>query len=372
MIYDVIIIGGGLSGLALSISLGKKGYQVAVIEKGEYPRHKVCGEYISKESYRYLQEICPTLEKMSLPNIDTFRLTAGKKAVLEMSLTLGGFGISRFILENEMMQEATTLGVIFYLKNKASEVSFQAETDTYFVKTHTETLAGKIVCGAFGRKSNMDYLYPKKYTIPTNYIGVKYHIQTQHPDNLIAIHSFEGGYCGISNIENGKSCLCYLVNSEKLKACNNDIKEMERRFLYENTALKNVFENSTFLFLQPLTISNVHFEIKEAIHQGVFCVGDAAGCIAPITGNGMSMALRSACYLADLLDDFFRQKIDRKGLEIAYTTVWKEHFSLRIRLSRFFQKMSESPFLTKMMMVFLYFFPALKGRLIKMTHGLPF
>lgn len=372
MKYNVIIIGGGLSGLALSISLQRKGYAVAVIEKGEYPRHKVCGEYISMESYRYLQEICPTLSKHHIPKIHTFRLTAGENTVLETPLTLGGFGISRHLLEYELMQEAIKCGVVFYLKNKALTVDFQAEIGTYFVKTNTETLAANIVCGAFGRKSNMDYLYPKKYTIPTNYLGVKYHIQTQHADNLIAIHSFEGGYCGISNIEDGRTCLCYIVNAEKLKACNNDIKVMEERFLYQNAALKQIFQNSTFLFQQPLTISNVHFEIKEPINQGVFCVGDAAGCIAPITGNGMSMALRSAFYLANLLDDFFQQKIDRNTLASAYSAAWKEHFSLRIRLSRFFQKLSESPNLTKMTIRLLHFFPVLQSRLIRLTHGLPF
>jgi flavin-dependent dehydrogenase len=59
MIYDVAIIGGGIAGLSLSIDMKKRGYKVIVIEKGTYPRHKVCGEYISMESHNYLQNICP-------------------------------------------------------------------------------------------------------------------------------------------------------------------------------------------------------------------------------------------------------------------------------------------------------------------------
>jgi 2-polyprenyl-6-methoxyphenol hydroxylase-like FAD-dependent oxidoreductase len=55
--YDVIIAGGGLAGLALSIQLGKAGYRVALFEKERYPYHKVCGEYISLESWNFLQEL---------------------------------------------------------------------------------------------------------------------------------------------------------------------------------------------------------------------------------------------------------------------------------------------------------------------------
>ena len=55
--YDVIIAGGGLAGLALSIQLGKAGHRVALFEKERYPYHKVCGEYISLESWNFLQEL---------------------------------------------------------------------------------------------------------------------------------------------------------------------------------------------------------------------------------------------------------------------------------------------------------------------------
>ena len=67
--YDVTITGGGLAGLALSIQLGKAGYRVAVFEKETYPFHKVCGEYISLESWNFLEDLGLPLSDWNLPII---------------------------------------------------------------------------------------------------------------------------------------------------------------------------------------------------------------------------------------------------------------------------------------------------------------
>ena len=67
--YDVAIVGGGLAGLALSIQLAKQGHRVIVFEKEEYPFHKVCGEYISSESWDFLISLGLDLQQMNLPII---------------------------------------------------------------------------------------------------------------------------------------------------------------------------------------------------------------------------------------------------------------------------------------------------------------
>jgi menaquinone-9 beta-reductase len=72
--YDVAIIGGGLAGLALSIQLAKKNYSVVLFEKEKYPFHKVCGEYISMESWNFLESLGLPLNSFGLPIIDTLIL----------------------------------------------------------------------------------------------------------------------------------------------------------------------------------------------------------------------------------------------------------------------------------------------------------
>jgi len=93
--YDVAIAGGGLAGLALSIQCAQAGYRTVLFEKEKYPFHKVCGEYISFESWNFLEELGVPLSQMNLPVIRRVLVTAPNGKKLVKSLPLGGFGISR-------------------------------------------------------------------------------------------------------------------------------------------------------------------------------------------------------------------------------------------------------------------------------------
>src|SRR5271154_664542 len=97
--YDVVIIGGGLGGLSLSIQLAKAGFLVGVFEKEQYPFHKVCGEYISFESWNFLQELGIPLSDWNLPTIRRLMVSSPNGKYLEHDLPLGGFGISRYKLD---------------------------------------------------------------------------------------------------------------------------------------------------------------------------------------------------------------------------------------------------------------------------------
>lgn len=372
MSYNVVIIGGGISGLALCIDLKKRGYSVAVIEKGNYPRQKVCGEYISMESFNYLHAICPTLKDLNLPLITNFKLSSTGNKQFTTALGQGGFGISRYLLEELLFIEAKKLGVIFMLNTKANEISYDENRELYSVKTNIETITAQLVCNSSGRKSNLETQNNHKNLNETNYVGIKYHIKLDRQQDLIEIHNFPGGYCGISNIEDGKSCVCYIVNSEKLKSTNNSIQEMESTFLFQNKNLKNIFSSAEFILKEPVTISGINFKIKKTISDGSFLLGDAAGSIAPITGNGMSIGLRSAFTLAENIDMYFSKKITKEQLISNYMKFWNNEFSARIKLSRHFQKLSENPFLTNRTIGIFNLFPFLAKNLIKLTHGKPF
>ncbi|MGZ4044367.1 MAG: NAD(P)/FAD-dependent oxidoreductase, partial [Bacteroidia bacterium] len=111
MMYNACVIGGGIAGLAFALDLRARGYSVVLIEKGSYPRHKVCGEYISMESYNYLISICPSLAKINFPVINNFQLSSTSKKIFKTRLTLGGFGVSRYLLEQLLSEEAITRGI---------------------------------------------------------------------------------------------------------------------------------------------------------------------------------------------------------------------------------------------------------------------
>nr|MBP6758446.1 FAD-dependent oxidoreductase [Flavobacterium sp.] len=66
---DVVIIGGGLAGLTSAIHLSKFGLRVVLIEKNEFPKHKVCGEYISNEVLPYFQKLGIAISDLKLSSI---------------------------------------------------------------------------------------------------------------------------------------------------------------------------------------------------------------------------------------------------------------------------------------------------------------
>src|SRR5579863_2826082 len=109
--YDVIIAGGGLAGLALSIQLVRAGYSVALLEKEAYPFHKVCGEYVSLESWNFLEELGLPLSDWNLPIIHQLLVSSPDGISIGHELPLGGFGISRYKLDAALAGIARAEGV---------------------------------------------------------------------------------------------------------------------------------------------------------------------------------------------------------------------------------------------------------------------
>src|SRR5258708_16876916 len=122
--YDVIITGGGLAGLALSIQLVRAGYRVALFEKETYPYHKVCGEYMRLESWNFLEELGLPLSDWNLPIIRTLRMSAPNGRMLEQELPLGGFGISRYRLDSALADIARTEGVEMFESTRVTDIVF--------------------------------------------------------------------------------------------------------------------------------------------------------------------------------------------------------------------------------------------------------
>lgn len=373
--YDVAIIGGGLAGLTLSIQLAKKGYLVVLFEKEKYPFHKVCGEYISMESWQFLESIGLPLGNMQLPIIKKLIVTAPGGSSLHETLPLGGFGISRFKIDNDLMQIAINNGVVVMDGCKIDAVSFDGSI--FNLASNSGNFISTVCCGSFGKRSNIDlklkrdFIHQKSNKL-NNYIGVKYHIKTNHPADTIALHNFENGYCGISKIEADKHCCCYLTNAANLKANNNSIKEMEKNVLFKNEHLKKIFTESEIIYDQPVTISQISFSKKTQVEDHILLLGDAAGMITPLCGNGMSMAMHSSKIVAGFIDQYLQQKITRDEMEKLYAGKWQQAFSHRLRTGRLIQSLFGKSYITNMFVSSMKRFPSLTRRLIRQTHGQPF
>jgi menaquinone-9 beta-reductase len=380
LIYDVAIIGGGLAGLALSIQLARSGYSVVLVEKEKYPFHKVCGEYISLESWNFLMSLGLSLNEMDLPIIDKLMLTAPGGASFMTSLPLGGFGISRYTLDDLLAREAKKAGVQLLEETRAEDV---VAGSVYQIKVSSKDnpalkcIGAKVCCAAHGKRSNLDVKWKRSFLQNgdrklDNYLAVKYHVRTDWQHNVIGLHNFENGYCGISRIEDDRYCLCYMTRAEELRASGNNIRLMEERVLNKNPFLKDVLLNSTRCEQFPITISQISFAPKVQVENGVLMLGDAAGMITPLCGNGMSMALHSSKIAFKLVADFLQGRIPRKQMEEQYTRQWREQFSARLKMGRTLQRFFGKGKATDLFVAVFRTFPFLAKPVVKLTHGQPF
>src|SRR4051812_29820818 len=110
---DIIIVGGGLAGLTNAIQLADAGLDVLVIEKKSYPFHRVCGEYISNETLPFLKSIGADLSVLFPSNINRLLVSSPGGSKMEMPLQMGGFGVSRYSLDNYLYSLALSRGVSF-------------------------------------------------------------------------------------------------------------------------------------------------------------------------------------------------------------------------------------------------------------------
>jgi flavin-dependent dehydrogenase len=367
---EVLIIGGGLAGLTAAIHLSKIGFQVTVVEKNEFPKHKVCGEYISNEVLPYLNWLNLNIADLHPTNITDIEFSTASGKRIKNSLPLGGFGISRYTLDEYLYQKAIANGCEI-IKNSVESIVFANEEFT--VTTSDKTiLKSEIVIGAFGKRSNIDQKLNRNFIQKKSpWLAVKAHYSGDFPNNLVGLHNFKGGYCGVSKVENDIINICYLADYETFKQFKN-IDDYQEKVVSQNPHLKTIFEKSNLLFEKPLTISQICFEEKQAVENHILMIGDTAGLIHPLCGNGMAMAIHSAKIVSELIDKYFNEEIgSRNKLEEKYIQEWNFNFKKRLKMGRFLSNLLQKQKLSGVLMRILIIFPFLLPKIIKKTHGKP-
>lgn len=368
----VIIIGGGLAGLICAIDLNKKAIPNTIIEKKEYPFHRVCGEYVSQEATNYLKSLGAYPEKFSPPQINRLQISSVNGNAVIIPLQQGGFGISRYNFDNFLYKIAKDTGTKFYLNTTVTQIQDQGDYFTIACNNGLN-LKTQLVIGAFGKRSNLDRALNRSFfSNKSPYVGVKYHIRYDIPIDLIAIHNFTGGYCGISRVEGDAVNLCYLSTRENLKKYGS-IKKLETERLYKNPFLKAIFTEAEFLFSEPKVINEISFESKIPVENHVLMAGDSAGMITPLCGNGMAMAINAGKILSGLIFKFYNDSsYCREDLEKEYAEMWQTQFGSRMKFGRRFQKLFGGYNQSNLAVSIAKYFRPLSLWMIRQTHGTPF
>lgn len=360
------IIGGGIAGLVSSVLLSNGGLKVAVFESNSYPRHKVCGEYVSNEIVPFLKNNGLYPSQFDPPEIDTFQLSDTKGRTAVTNLEMGGFGISRYQWDLHLAKKAKNAGVHLIENAKIREIDRNREH--YEVTVKGETYRSTLLIGAHGKRSIIDKQLQRAFMKKKSpYVGVKYHAKGDFPTNVVSLHNFKGGYCGVNAIEQGLINVCYLSHRDNFKE-QGSLDQVQEFVLNRNPILKNLIDSLEPQFEKPLVINEVTFETKKPVEGDVLMCGDAAGMITPLCGNGMAMAVRSARLLSNTILAHWTG-INKTALFQEYSRAWNHEFRSRLAIGRQIQGLFGSSFSSGLAVSLAKNFKPITKKLVEMTHG---
>lgn len=369
--FQILIAGGGVAGLTAAIHLSKIGIETILIERHQYPYHKVCGEYLSREVTPYFQELELDLKELKPPLINKLVYSTSVGKTIKADLEMGGYGISRYNLDNFLYKKAKENGCEFHF-DTITEIIFLE--NSFEIKTQNgNNFQSDFVIGAFGKRSNLDKYLKRDYlNANSGWLGVKAHYKNDsYPSHLVSLHNFQGGYCGLSKTEMDTINVCYLATYNSFKKFKN-AEDFQHHVLKKNKQLNDFFASSEKVFEKEVTIAQINFARKTAIEDHIIMIGDSAGLIHPLCGNGMAMGIHSAKIAVEIIADSYSDKnVERSELENRYTEIWNSEFHSRLRMGRILQKVLMNDQLATISQKVIGTFPGILPKIIAKTHGKP-
>jgi menaquinone-9 beta-reductase len=366
----IAIIGGGLAGLTAAIHLASSGFPVTLFEKEEYPHHKVCGEYLSREILPYLNSLGVDLEILNPIPINKLLYSTPSGKLVQSDLPQGGIGISRYALDEFLYKKAIEQGVVIR-HEEVTNISWDGQT--HLITSEKGETTVTLVLGAYGKRSVLDKNLDRNFIQKkTGWLAIKAHYALDsYPPETVALHNFKGGYCGLSMTETGAINVCYLATYDSFKEYK-DPEIYKEQVLCKNPHLAEFFAKATRLFEKDLSIAQISFDKKSLVEDHILMLGDSAALIHPLCGNGMAMAIHSAKIASlTVIDHFHKPGRDREILEKSYAEGWNRNFRSRINTGRILQKILLNPALAEISQSTVQLFPAVLPHIIKRTHGTP-
>jgi menaquinone-9 beta-reductase len=323
MIFDLAVIGAGPAGCAAAIVAARKGARVLLLEARGFPRHKVCGEFVSAEALRLLEQLLSgdfhTLTSRT-PRISRANLFFDKR-MFKATIHPPAASIARFDLDLALWNAC-----------RANRVECRDETKVRGIETSgaLRVLAAhagfeaQAVLNASGRWSSLSARTAAPRHIPQQkWVGIKAHFDEPAASSAVDLYFFEGGYCGVQPVragEDGRGSainVCTMVRADiastigEALTCHPLLGERSRRW-------KRLME--------PLSTSPLLFSTPKPVDSGMLQVGDAAGFVDPFVGDGISLALRSGALAAECLMAFFERKCSLAEASERYSRAYQRSF----------------------------------------------
>ncbi len=303
---QITIVGGGLAGLTLGIGLRQQHIPVVIIEAGQYPRHRVCGEFISGRGQQSLKRLglADWLARNGAVPASTAAFFSASRATAPRALPEPALCISRFALDHALAQKFLELGGELMTGERWRENGF-----------------GEGVVRASGRRLPSD-------NTGARWFGLKIHARDVSLDADLEMHFASSGYVGLCRLGGGEVNVCGLFRRNQDRSLPGDARDLLRgqpgSWLRQRLA-GAPFDEASFCATAGLSLRPGRAEEHTEI-----CVGDAITMIPPLTGNGMSMAFESAGLALEPLAAWSRGEIQWSAARRQIARECDERFARRL------------------------------------------
>jgi flavin-dependent dehydrogenase len=280
--YDLVVAGAGPAGSAAAITAARMGARVLLLEQGHFPRHRVCGEFVSSESLELLRQLLVHaphgLDIVNrAPRIERARMFLQGTSI-EIPV-LASASIPRFVMDEALWRAAQAVGVVcrdgVTVEEIRSNSGFEAITSDGVFEATT-------AIATTGRWSKLRQ--PVAKAKAKKLIGVKAHYREKNPLVSTDLYFFSGGYCGVQPVDAETVNIAALVKADVAT-------ELNAVFELNSELAKRA--RGWELAMDPVSTAPLIFADPEPERDGVLFAGDTAGFIDPFAGDGISLALRS-------------------------------------------------------------------------------
>jgi flavin-dependent dehydrogenase len=386
--YDAIVIGAGPAGSSAAILLARAGWSVALLEASAFPRRKVCGECIAASNLPLLDALGlgEPLRQRAGPELRRVALWCGEASVTA-ALPAGGDGspwgraLGREHLDLLLLERARATGATVLQPWRALAVRGDAhgagyEVDVEEVGAMQLTLRAPVVIRAHGswQPPPADGTFREREHRGSDLLGFKAtYRDAALDDGLLPVLAFTGGYGGMVIASDGLATLACCIRRDTLSARRRDAggagaragETVEALLRRECRGVREALEDASRV--GPwLAAGPIRPGVRLGEHGGTFLVGNAAGEVHPIIGEGISMALQSAWLLceelagsADAFSSCTRGEMRRRQIQQRYASRWRAHFARRMRLAACFAHAAMRPGIAAPLLPLLRRAPAL-------------
>lgn len=344
---EIVICGGGLAGSAAAIRLHQLGFTPLVVEKQHFPRKKLCGEFLSPDSFSSFQTLAcwETVSKHAYGPIEkaVFHPMNRKPFMVEMAWLNErhpyGLSITRETLDWLMMERVKSLGIP--VMEQCRVLPGVRQTDYGFnlrVEHFTAAQAGRVqrikaryVIDATGRSSTLacpGHINRKK----GHYVAAKLHIRLKKPvaDRTLHMFFFPQGYGGLQPLSLDVQNLCFLGPVSMAKSFRQPFDAFIAETIGKNPDA-TAYLNNAMPITPMLTTADICHRLLMPQHNNLLRVGDALGMMDPLTGSGMSVALQTGILAAETLADGLHRGAGPAPITQAYYQQCEHHLGRRMR-----------------------------------------